>query len=105
METKSYKMIKIIERIVELLGISDEPDSIYYHDFLVYIFGELKKPHELNKIAENILSVYGGMCTFGDVVIYKNGEYLKEEHREFDKLRTKLFIQCEEAIEEARGAE
>ena len=105
METKSYKMIKIIERIVELLKMSDGPDSEYFGDFLVYILGQLNKPHELDKIAEHILRSYGGMGTFGDVTICKNGGCLREADDEFDKLRTKLFIQCEEAIEEARGAE
>lgn len=99
METKSKTMIEKIEKIVELLKMSDEPDSIYYHDFLAFSLSQLNKPHELNKIAENILKTYGGMATFSDVAILKNGEYLKDMQDEFSQLRTELFLLCEEVIE------
>jgi hypothetical protein len=105
METKSQKMILIIENIVELLKMSSPPDAKYFCAFLVYILGQLNKPHELDKIAENILNIYGGMGTFGDVAIFNNGVYLDEEHDKFDALRTKLFLLCKEVIEEAGDAE
>ena len=97
METKSYKMIKTIERIVELLKMSDSPSAKYYHDFLVFTLSQLNRPHELHEIAENVLKSYGGMGTFGDVGLCKNGKYLLEEDREFDNLREKLYRECKEA--------
>ena len=105
METKSYKMIKTIERIIFLLKMSEGLDVEYFHDFLAYTLSQLNKPHELDRISKNILKIYGGMGTFGDVDIFRNGVYLREEGYEFDKLREKLYLECKSAIEEARGAE
>jgi len=105
METTSQTIIVTIERVIQLLKMSEGSDAKYFCEFLVYTLDQLNKPHELDKIAENILKIYGGMGTFGDVVIHKNRAYFDEAHDEFDKLRTKLFLQCEDAIEEARGAE
>ena len=98
-------MIKTIERIIFLLKMSEGSDAKYFCEFLVYTLDQINKPHELDKIAENILKIYGGMATFGDVVIHKNRAYFDEAHDEFEELREKLYQQCKDAVKEARGAE
>jgi hypothetical protein len=104
MQSKSQKIILTIEQLIDLLKLSEGTDTEYYYGFFVYTLGQLKRPHDLHKIAENILKAYGGMDTFSDVAIYQNGEPLTEEHLKFSRLRTKLFTLCEDVIEESRGA-
>lgn len=98
----SYKIIKTINEIIKLLKICTDPAEKYFCDFLVYTLDQLNKPHELHKIAENILKIYGGMESFNDVVIFANGEYLTEKHREFTKLKGILYKQCEQEISDAK---
>jgi hypothetical protein len=105
METRSQKMIATIEKIIQLMKMSDSPSTEYFCDFFIYILGGLNKPHQLHRIAENILRAYGGMGTFGDVAIWKDGGILMKEQDEFDALREILYVQCKEAIAEARGAD
>ncbi len=102
MEYKSNEMIKTINEIIKLLKMCDHKAAEYYCNFLIYTFGQLNKPHELHKIAENILKIYGGMGSFNDITIFSKGEYLIQEGDEFSVLREKLFKQCEAAIEDAR---
>lgn len=104
MESQSQKIIKIIEEILKLLKKCDEPDCEYYGNFFEFILSELNKPHELAHIAENILNTYGGMATFSDVAIYKDGKYLIIEGDKFHELREALFIACEDVIASSRGA-
>ena len=97
METKSQEIIQTIEKMVFYIRNSNGCDSEYYNDFFIYILSELNKPHELNKIAENILKIYGGMGTFGDFGLYKDGNLIDiNEDQKFDQLREKLYTQCQE---------
>jgi hypothetical protein len=103
MESQSQKIISLIQEILSLLKLSDEVDAVYYHDFLVYTLGQLNKPHEIHSIAENILKAYGGMATFSDVSLYKDGEPLIEQHLKFSDLREKLYVECKNAVSSSRG--
>lgn len=44
--------------------------------------------------AAKIVAMYGGMGSFNDVVLYKDGQPLISENIEFDRLREKLFELC-----------
>ena len=41
-----------------------------------------------------ILSLYGGMGSFNDIVLYRNGIPLVSENNELDALRSKLYELC-----------
>jgi hypothetical protein len=43
---------------------------------------------------QKILSMYGGMGSLNDIVLYLNGQPLPAENKEFDRLRTNLFNLC-----------
>jgi hypothetical protein len=43
---------------------------------------------------KKILRLYGGMGSFNDIIIYKNGVLLVEKTNEFDELKTNLFDLC-----------
>ena len=102
MESKSQKITSILEKLIPLLNLCDFSLANYYKGFFEYTIGELNKPHELHKIAENILLCFGGMNTFNDIVLQKDGKVLIEENREFKALSTDLFIACEEIIAQKR---
>lgn len=102
MEHPSQKIISLIEEILLLLKLCDTRDCKYYHDFLEYTLNQLNKPHELDKIAENILRAYGGMATFSDVVICNGGKLLPTEDLKFGDLRESLFLACEDVIAKSR---
>lgn len=104
MESQSQKITSLIEEMLPLLKMSDTRLCAYYHDFLDNILVQLKRPHELHKIAENILKIYGGMATFSDVLIYKNKEILMVETEKFEDLSDALFMACKEAVAASRGA-
>lgn len=43
-----------------------------------------------------IMSIYGGMGSFNDVLLQKNGKPLVEQNEEFYKLKHKLYEKCVE---------
>lgn len=45
----------------------------------------------------NILGMYGGMGSFNDIVLYKNGQPLISENIEFDELREQLYELCKQS--------
>jgi hypothetical protein len=47
-----------------------------------------------DSVARKILSLYGGMGSLNDLVLYSNGRMLHEENKEFDDLRAHLFLVC-----------
>ncbi|WP_330210752.1 DUF6966 domain-containing protein [Pseudomonas sp. AM4(2022)] len=44
--------------------------------------------------SSQLLSMYGGMGSLNDVVLYKNGQPLVAESNEFDALRVQLYEIC-----------
>ena len=46
--------------------------------------------------AAGILSMYGGMGSLNDLILYKNGQLLAAENVELDALRTRLYQLCHE---------
>jgi len=98
MRTPSQKIISLIEEILPLLKIGDGGICLYYYEFYKDILEQLQKPHELDKIASDIQRTYGGMATFNDIVIYKDGQIMMDETEKFVRLRRALYRVCEEAI-------
>ena len=41
-----------------------------------------------------ILSIFGGMGSFNDLILYKNGQPLSKENEQLDRLRSKLYDLC-----------
>lgn len=104
MESQSQKLISILEAIVPLLKLCDTQTCAAYRGYLENILIQLNRPHELHKVAADILKIYGGMGSFNDSGIFKNSKILLEEDIKFGKLCTELFLACEKAIAASRGA-
>lgn len=49
-----------------------------------------------NAAAGRILSMYGGMGSLNDLVLYRNGQPLFAENIELDALRSELYQHCHE---------
>lgn len=46
-------------------------------------------------VAGEIISMYGGMGSLNDVILYREGQPLSKENSEFDDLRTNLYDLCQ----------
>jgi uncharacterized membrane protein YhaH (DUF805 family) len=98
MQTPSQKIIDLINEITILLDLVAEDNfTEFFAAKLREILKQLNGPHDISKVAREIQSIYGGMGTFGDVVIYQNKKVIKE-HDVFDKKRTELYMACDEAL-------
>lgn len=49
-----------------------------------------------NATAARILSIYGGMGSLNDLILYRNGQPLVAENVELDALRSELYQLCQE---------
>ena len=98
MKSPSQEIIKIIEKIQPLLAMDGKGLAKYYFGFFEYTLSQLNKPHDLEKIAENILKIYGGMGTFNDITLYKNDRPAIKENPLFSDFRSSLFSVCRTAV-------
>ena len=48
---------------------------------------------ELSILKKEIKKMYGGMGSFNDLVLYKDGQPCIKENQQIDELRKKLFIE------------
>lgn len=46
---------------------------------------------DIKSLKRSILTYYGGMGSFNDLIIHKDGKVLIEENNRLDELRSKLF--------------
>ncbi|MNV67065.1 hypothetical protein D3C71_1598490 [compost metagenome] len=49
-------------------------------------------------MASRLLSLYGGMGSLNDVVLYNRHQPLVAENNEFDELRTRLYELCKKLV-------
>lgn len=52
--------------------------------------------HEPGFVSGKILSMFGGIGSLNDIVLYKEGQPLSGENIELDVLRTRLYQLCHE---------
>lgn len=86
-------MKKYINDIINLLNISEELDWKNVFENLLKQY-----PIENKYFAKSILKLYGGMGSFNDLVLFKNGKLLKDENEKLDILRKKLYNSIEEYL-------
>lgn len=81
------KIEAVLRRMAELLRIGSLDD---WANLLDSFRREVR--NDPRGAFTSILSVYGGMGSLNDLVLYKNGQPLVVENIEFDELRSKLFL-------------
>lgn len=79
-------LIKMID-LLRLSGVDDWADALKSTD------QELAT--QPTQVANKILSMYGGMGSLNDVILYGDGQPLSKENTEFDDLRTNLYDLCQ----------
>ncbi len=97
MTSKSENQIELlasIRRMVELLNISKQDQ------WTRALNSALKDPEIRQNIERFILSLYGGVGSLNDVVLYVNGEADLDINNEFDALRTEIFDFCLKGIQD-----
>lgn len=80
---------KILERMEEILRLGD---PVTWIEAIKKIKQELLINPEF--AIRDILVIYGGIGSFNDIVLYKNGQLLIPENIEFDDLRAQLYQLC-----------
>jgi hypothetical protein len=51
-------------------------------------------PADPVNVRSRILSMYGGMGSLNDIVLYRNGQPMIRENNELDDLRSQLYLLC-----------
>lgn len=87
MSKKNIKIINVIHEIVVLLSNNNE-------QYWAEIFSSFEKNFQLNPemTSEKILSVYGGMGSFNDLVLCNNMVPLGKENDTLENLKEELYI-------------
>ena len=96
MESSSQKIIKIITNIMSMLKENGGVTSMWHYDFFKDILEKLNRPHDINKVVNNIMPIFGGMGTFNDLILHKNSIPLIKENDQLADLSDQLFLACKE---------
>lgn len=86
---QKQKIINTISDIIEILEKTDESEWLKSFKYFLTIIDK-----EENGVAfkNEVLKIYGGMGSFNDLVLYRDGILLKDENNKLNKLRKSLFI-------------
>jgi hypothetical protein len=87
--TAHLKIDEIIDLMIELIKGSDQSDWLLP---LSNIKNMLQSEPDIAR--RNIISMYGGMGSFSDVVLYKEGQLLTDESNKLFSLRAQLYESC-----------
>ncbi|UCO97882.1 hypothetical protein LF844_25040 [Metapseudomonas lalkuanensis] len=79
----------VLKRMIELLRFVEFEDWAVALEKVKMDFGCNEKLR-----SSELLSMYGGMGSLNDVVLYKGGQPLVAENNEFDRLRVQLYELC-----------
>jgi hypothetical protein len=59
---------------------------------------KINSNNEFELLVRDIISIYNGMGSFSDLVLYKNNQLCIEENNKFDQLRHDLYNELKNAI-------
>lgn len=79
----------VLARIIELLRIGESEDW-------VVVLERIKKDLDVDPRSSSLklLSMYGGVGSLNDIVLYRDGRPLVLENNELDSLRVQLYNFC-----------
>ncbi|WP_454866768.1 DUF6966 domain-containing protein [Pseudomonas lini] len=79
----------VLTRMIELLRFGGEDDW-------AVALEKIKKGFDSDPRfkSSQLLSMYGGMGSLNDIVLYRGGQPLVAENNEFDELRIQLYELC-----------
>lgn len=88
---------EIKKTVIEIANILSSNDEISWAKAFEKLGYELDIYYESS--IDSLKGFYGGMGSFNDIVLHKNGIPLIQENDELDDLRHKLYKQIAQAIE------
>ena len=95
------KIDKIKETLISihsLLVATTTPDWAIRFSDCINAWEMAKSESEKKSVARKIYSIYGGMGSFNDLVLFKESKVLREENSRLDDLRKTLFAEVIHAI-------
>lgn len=96
MEHSGKKIKDLIGKIIPLLEIGQED---YWLRYFKYILERIDTANDKKEVIRSLSQIFkGGMGSFSDIVLHKNGVPLIKENNELEILKDELFDACEEAI-------
>lgn len=87
--TDHLEIEKIIDLIIELLKDTDQSDWL-----LPLLNAKGMLPTNPNDAKRKIISMFGGMGSFSDLVLYKHGHLLADESNKLFSLSSMLYESC-----------
>lgn len=82
----------ILKNIIASLKDYGEDEWVkYFEDLLLRLETGIEHPSIYQRLIREILSLYKGMGSFSDLLLARNGEFLKAETNRLAELRTDLF--------------
>ncbi len=95
---KVKQLANILEQMIEMFKVANDNEYLKIFKRFRGDCEYIENDQDAQDLARNIKSGYRGMGSFGDFVLYTNGEYIPEPAEEFDRLHTKLFDICIDII-------
>ena len=95
---KIKQLANILEQMIEMFKVANDNEYLKIFKCFRGDCEYIENDQDAQDLARNIKSGYRGMGSFGDFVLYTNGEYIPEPAEEFDRLHTKLFDICIDII-------
>ncbi len=95
---KIKQLANILEQMIEMFKVANDNEYLKIFKRFRGDCEYIENDQDAQDLARNIKSGYRGMGSFGDFVLYTNGEYIPEPAEEFDRLHTKLFDICIDII-------
>ncbi|MEK8181232.1 hypothetical protein WMW71_12845 [Flavobacterium buctense] len=80
------------EYCIEIYKLLNEVGEIHWAKSFKIFISELEESED-KSIYRKIISIYGGMGSFNDLVLYKNGILCRKENDELAKLRSELYLE------------
>ena len=90
-EMSQQALISIIAEIISLFRESDDVIHLRQFEELYSWAKDAKSTEDQSSLARLILRLYGGMGSFNDTIIYRNGIIDKSATSKLNKLRDRLF--------------
>lgn len=93
MTDRRHDLLGYMGRMIELLSASGQSQ------WAKALTNAISEEESGQSVERFVLSLYGGMGSLNDVVLYVNGEAIVQLNDEFDGLRTRVFELCLESIQ------
>ncbi|TAK77389.1 MAG: hypothetical protein EPO11_02740 [Gammaproteobacteria bacterium] len=96
MEYSSKKIKNLIFKVIPLLKLGNENYWLNYFNYVLASFDNSNNEKEIIRSFSQIFK--GGMGSFSDLVLHRNGIPLIEENNQLESLKDQLFDACEEYL-------